>query len=376
MNDINLTNYKVLVVDDIVANTTLVKSVLAPLGYQILTANDGVKALEVVKNDKPDLVLLDVMMPNMNGHEVVQRLKANPDTKDIPVIFITALNDVRNIVKGFEFGAGDYIVKPFDINVLRVRVNNQIKQIYFRNIILEQKEKLKEVIANRDSLYTVVAHDLRSPLGTMRMMLDLLSSSLDENTIGVELFYMPISVDKMTHDSYELLDNLLKWIKNQKKELLPCKTDVDVIAIFKSEVEVFSRISKAKKVKINLFSEETLFVNADVDLLKTVFRNILSNAVKFSNVDGEIDVTIIELEKDVKVEVKDYGVGISETAKKKILDNDLYYTTFGTANEEGFGLGLRLCYDFVRLNSGQLWFESEEGKYSIFSFTIPKSIPK
>jgi len=376
MNDINLTNYKVLVVDDIVANTTLVKSVLAPLGYQILTANDGVKALEVVKNDKPDLVLLDVMMPNMNGHEVVQRLKANPDTKDIPVIFITALNDVRNIVKGFEFGAGDYIVKPFDINVLRVRVNNQIKQIYFRNIILEQKEKLKEVIANRDSLYTVVAHDLRSPLGTMRMMLDLLSSSLDENTIGVELFDMLISVDKMTHDSYDLLDNLLKWIKNQKKELLPCKTDVDVIAIFKSEVEVFSRISKAKKVKINLFSEETLFVNADVDLLKTVFRNILSNAVKFSNVDGEIDVTIIKLEKDVKVEVKDYGVGISETAKKKILDNDLYYTTFGTANEEGFGLGLRLCYDFVRLNSGQLWFESEEGKYSIFSFTIPKSIPK
>ena len=187
---------------------------------------------------------------------------------------------------------------------------------------------------------------------------------------------MLISVDKMTHDSYDLLDNLLKWIKNQKKELLPCKTDVDVIAIFKSEVEVFSRISKAKKVKINLFSEETLFVNADVDLLKTVFRNILSNAVKFSNVDGEIDVTIIKLEKDVKVEVKDYGVGISETAKKKILDNDLYYTTFGTANEEGFGLGLRLCYDFVRLNSGQLWFESEEGKYSIFSFTIPKSIPK
>ena len=376
MNDINLTNYKVLVVDDIVANTLLVKSVLAPLGYQMLTANDGVKALEVVKNDKPDLILLDVMMPNMDGHEVVKRLKENPDTKNIPVIFITALSDVRNIVKGFEFGAGDYIVKPFDINVLRVRVNNQIKQIYFRDVILEQKDKLKEVIANRDSLYAVVAHDLRSPLGTMRMMLDLLSSSLNENIIGVELFDMLISVDKMTHDSYDLLDNLLKWIKNQKKELLPCKTDVDVVAIFKSEVEVFSRISKAKKVKINLFSEETLFVNADVDLLKTVFRNILSNAVKFSNVDGEIDVTIIELEKDVKVEVKDYGVGISETAKKKILDNDLYYTTFGTANEEGFGLGLRLCYDFVRLNSGQLWFESEEGKYSIFSFTIPKSIPK
>jgi len=375
MNDIELTKYKILVVDDIVANTTLVKSVLSPLGYQMLTANDGIVALEVIKKDKPDLILLDVMMPNMDGHEVVKRLKANPDTKDIPVIFITALNDVRNIVRGFEFGAGDYIVKPFDINVLRVRVLNQIKQIYFRNIILEQQDKLKEVIANRDRLYSVVTHDLRSPLGTMRMILDLLASSLTEDGIGIELYDMLVSVDRMAHDSYDLLDNILKWIKNQRKELLPCKTDIDVVALFRSEMEVFSRFSKVKDLKLNLFSQENSFVNADVDLLKTVFRNILSNAVKFSKIGGNVDITISELGKFIKIEIKDYGVGISEEAKEKILDKDVFYTTFGTANEEGFGLGLRLCYDFVRLNNGKLWFESEEGKYSIFSFTIPKSLP-
>jgi len=375
MNDIELTKYKILVVDDIVANTTLVKSVLSPLGYQMLTANDGIVALEVIKKDKPHLILLDVMMPNMDGHEVVKRLKANPDTKDIPVIFITALNDVRNIVRGFEFGAGDYIVKPFDINVLRVRVLNQIKQIYFRNIILEQQDKLKEVIANRDRLYSVVTHDLRSPLGTMRMILDLLASSLTEDGIGIELYDMLVSVDRMAHDSYDLLDNILKWIKNQRKELLPCKTDIDVVALFRSEMEVFSRFSKVKDLKLNLFSQENSFVNADVDLLKTVFRNILSNAVKFSKIGGNVDITISELGKFIKIEIKDYGVGISEEAKEKILDKDVFYTTFGTANEEGFGLGLRLCYDFVRLNNGKLWFESEEGKYSIFSFTIPKSLP-
>ena len=158
--EINPSEYKILIVDDVMSNVLLLKVLLTNEKFAIATANNG----QQVKKENPDLVLLDVMMPDLSGFEVAQRLKSNPDTADIPIIFLTALNSTTDIVKGFQVGANDFISKPFNKEELIIRVTHQISLVAAKRIILNKTEELQHTIAGRDKLYSVIAHDLRSPM--------------------------------------------------------------------------------------------------------------------------------------------------------------------------------------------------------------------
>ena len=369
--EINPSEYKILIVDDVMSNVLLLKVLLTNEKFQIATASNGRQALDQVIKEKPDLVLLDVMMPDMSGFEVSQQLKANPETAEIPIIFLTALNSTADIVKGFQVGGNDFISKPFNKEELIIRVTHQISLIAAKRIIVAQTEELRKTIIGRDKLYSVIAHDLRSPMGSIKMVLNMLILNLPSDTIGPEMYELLTMANQTTEDVFSLLDNLLKWTKSQIGKLKVVYQDIDMVEVTEGVIEIFSMVAELKKISIRLETPSKLDVHADIDMIKTVIRNLLSNAIKFSNEETEILVTVQEQEGMAVVIVKDSGCGIDEENQKKLLHTDTHFSTFGTNNEEGSGLGLLLCQDFVIKNGGRLWFTSAKGEGSTFSFSIP-----
>lgn len=369
--EINPSEYKILIVDDVMSNVLLLKVLLTNEKFAIATASNGRQALEQVEKENPDLVLLDVMMPDMSGFEVAQHLKSNPNTADIPIIFLTALNSTADIVKGFQVGANDFISKPFNKEELIIRVTHQISLVAAKRLILSKTEELQRTIAGRDKLYSVIAHDLRSPMGSIKMVLNMLILNLPSEKIGAEMYELLTMANQTTEDVFSLLDNLLKWTKSQIGKLNVVYQDVDLVEVTDGVIEIFSMVASLKKIRIHEMKPEKMMVNADIDMLKTVVRNLLSNAIKFSKEKSEVLVKMEEVDGMAVVSVQDYGCGISEEGQKKLLHTDTHFSTFGTNNEEGSGLGLLLCKDFVVKNGGKLWFTSKEGEGSIFSFSIP-----
>lgn len=369
--EINPSEYKILIVDDVMSNVLLLKVLLTNEKFAIATASNGRQALEQVEKENPDLVLLDVMMPDMSGFEVAQHLKSNPNTADIPIIFLTALNSTADIVKGFQVGANDFISKPFNKEELIIRVTHQISLVAAKRLILSKTEELQRTIAGRDKLYSVIAHDLRSPMGSIKMVLNMLILNLPSEKIGAEMYELLTMANQTTEDVFSLLDNLLKWTKSQIGKLNVVYQDVDLVEVTDGVIEIFSMVASLKKIRIREMKPEKMMVNADIDMLKTVVRNLLSNAIKFSKENSEVLVKMEEVDGMAVVSVQDHGCGISEEGQKKLLHTDTHFSTFGTNNEEGSGLGLLLCKDFVVKNGGKLWFTSKEGEGCIFSFSIP-----
>ena len=369
---ISHSEYTVLVVDDVVSNVLLLKVLLTNEKFKVITAGNGKEALSQAVNARPDLILLDVMMPEMNGFEVAERLKADPETQHIPIIFLTALNTTADIVKGFKVGANDFISKPFNKEELVIRVTHQISLVAAKRIIVAQTEELRKTIMGRDKLYSVIAHDLRSPMGSIKMVLNMLILNLPSETIGEEMYELLTMANQTTEDVFSLLDNLLKWTKSQIGKLKVVYQELNMVEVVEGVSEIFTMVASLKNIKIvQDVPVENVAVRADIDMIKTVIRNLISNAIKFSNEGSEVVVSLTEEDGMAIVSVKDSGCGIDDENQKKLLHTDTHFSTFGTNNEEGSGLGLLLCQDFVVKNGGKLWFTSKKGEGSTFSFSVP-----
>lgn len=369
---INPPEFKLLVVDDVQTNVLLLKALLSKEGYTIMVANHGRMALDMIQQELPDLILLDVMMPEMDGFEVAQHLKENQATEDIPIIFLTALDDTESIVKGFKLGASDFISKPFRKEELMVRLRHQLTLVAARRIIMEQTDELKKTIAGRDKLYSVIAHDLRSPMASMKMLLNTIMMSVSRDKIDADLFDMLEMSNKTSEEVFSLLDNLLKWTKSQLGKLTVIPQELDITGLVDGVIEVMKPVAELKHICLLREGHDACLVKVDIEMIKSVVRNLISNAIKFSNQNSEIIVSLKEEENRVIISVKDFGRGIKKEDQGKLLNDATHFTTFGTSSEEGSGLGLLLCRDFVRKNGGELWFESEENVGSVFSFSLDK----
>ena len=210
-----------------------------------------------------------------------------------------------------------------------------------RRIIEEKNEELRKTIAGRDKMYSVIAHDLRSPMASMKMLLNTIMMSVEKDKIDPDIFDMLEMSNKTSEEVFSLLDNLLKWTKSQLGKLTVIPQKLDISGLADGVVEVMNSVAEVKHIKLIRTDHESFFVYVDIEMIKSILRNLISNAVKFSNPDSEIKVGI---------------------------------TTYGTNSEEGSGLGLLLCRDFARKNGGELWFESEENLGSVFSFSLPQLI--
>ena len=369
-SSINRSDYTILVVDDVVSNVLLLKILLTKENFKVLTANNGYTCIEIAQNNHPDLILLDVMMPDINGFETAEKLKSDPATADIPIIFLTALNAPSDLVKRFQVGANDFLTKPFNKEELVMRVMRQIQLVFAKRIIESQNAELKRTISNRDKMYSVIAHDLRSPMASIRMVLNLLVSTISSELIGEELFSLLDKANKESEETHDLLDNLLKWTKSQTGRINVVHQNFDISDVLIGIEDIFSLIAENKKQKIN-FDKQTgsIMVRADKDMLNTVLRNFMSNAIKFTPEGKDIDILVDKQDKFVKVSIRDHGVGISPERIATLFSAG--QTTYGTNNEEGSGLGLQLCQDFARKNGGDVMVESVLGEGSTFSVFVP-----
>lgn len=367
---INRSDYKILIVDDVTSNVLLLKILLTNEKFQICTASNGHQCVEVARSEHPDLILLDVMMPELNGFDTAVILKKDPLTADIPIIFLTALNSPSDLVHGFQVGAHDFLTKPFNKEELIMRVMHQISLVAAKRYIIEQNEKLKRIISNRDKMYSVIAHDLRSPMASIRMVLNLCVNVVTPDMVGEEIFGLLDKANRESEETHDLLDNLLKWTKSQTGRLEVAYQNLELDDIVPGVVDIFTMIAEMKKIKLQYIpSEEHLKVRADNDMMKTVVRNFISNAIKFTPEGKRIEVYYKKSGEFAKISVRDHGVGIAPERIDTLFHKG--ETTYGTGGEEGSGLGLQLCADFARKNGGDVMVESTLGEGSTFSFLVP-----
>lgn len=360
---------KILLVDDSVQNLRLLGNMLREKSYQIALAQNGKEGLQLAAKILPDLILLDIMMPELDGYEVCKQLKEDEKTRHIPVIFLTAKTSNNDIVNGFQIGGVDYITKPFNKEELFMRIKTHLELKQAHDKISRQAESLKELNATKDKMFSVISHDLRAPLGGIKSMLDLMyeDQSAEKKISPQSLNSLKNAADQ----TYNLLENLLYWSRSQRGKLVNNPEMINMYDLVVENLELLQTMSDNKKLEVKNQVDPQAEAWADRNMVKTVLRNLIINAIKFTREKGQITITSEYKEELVEVSVGDNGVGIQKQNLEKILNMKEYYTTFGTKREKGSGLGLNLCIDFIRRNNGELYIDSDYGKGSTFTFTLP-----
>lgn len=363
----------VLIVDDIPENLQVLGNILLSKGLDVGFATNGFQALETISINPPDLILLDVMMPGMSGFTVCEKLKQNPDTKDIPVIFLTAKAQTEDIIKGFEVGAVDYVTKPFNSGELIARVMTQLEIKKSRDIINRQNSQLLELNATKDKFFSIIAHDLRGPFMGLIGLTELMNEddeSMDDDTKR--------DINRKIHDTlvnqYKLLENLLQWAQMQTGRIEYLPTTINLSILTSDVIAVLQSNADRKKIRINHHITDTCKISADRMMMRSILHNLVSNAIKFTFENGSIDISCEEFNHEyMKITIADTGVGIDPIAASKIFRIDTTHTTVGTNKEKGTGLGLIICKEMIEVNKGKIWFEPNAPTGAKFSIILPKA---
>lgn len=362
-------NATILIVDDNPNNIKVIAIILRTLKYKIVIATNGEQAIDLVEQTRPDLILLDVMMPKIDGFETCKIIKSKSENENIPVIFITALTDSDSLVKGFRVGGVDYITKPFNKDELVSRVKTHLDLKLTRDRLIQTTNHLEELNALKDKMFSVIGHDLRSPLSSVKMTLEFLSQvKKSEDDPFAENINIML---KTTDEVFGLLENLLGWAKSESGNLNINKEVLKLDDIVFS-IHMLNKGNIAQKninFETDVTTSDTIF--ADLNTFKIVLRNLVSNSIKFTPDGGTIKILSEYKDDKVRITVADNGVGIEEENISKLFNPAIHHTTYGTKSEAGSGLGLTLCHDFIVKNDGRIWVESELGKGTQFHIELP-----
>ncbi len=354
---------KVLIVDDVTKNIQVVANFLQQAGYEINFAVSGDSALNHIQQEKFDLILLDIMMPEMDGFEVCQKLKDNDETKDIPVIFLTAKTDIESIKKAFNAGGVDYITKPFNKAELLARVKTHLE-------LQQQKKDLRELNATKEKFFSIIAHDLKSPLNQLLGLSDILIKEIEKGNIE-EIKSLAIFINDSAKSGRTLLENLLDWSRSQTGVINYQPEIIDLKSLTNEILELLEKNANQKNVTLDNIINDEIFAYVDSNMIKTILRNLISNGIKFTPKGGKIRVNAIKYENEVVCSVSDNGIGIENDDIKKLFRIDINPNTVGNSTEKGTGLGLILCEEFVEINQGKIWVESKLKAGSTFYFSLP-----
>ncbi len=362
----------ILIVDDTPANLHLLTGMLRDLGYKVRSVSDGQFALRTAKHDPPDLILLDVMMPNMNGYEVCSLLKADDTLSEIPVIFISALNDTMDKVKAFQVGGLDYITKPFQLREVQARVATHLELHKQRHLLTVSYEKLRRLEELRDNLVHMIVHDMRSPLTSMKGFLELITIVDGEALSAEGRAYVSI-VNQSADSLVEMTTTLLDVSKIEAGEM-PLELSVcQPACIIRSVVDRMDSLRKQRTVSVEV-PDETVSVRADPKMLDRIIQNLLGNALKFTPDYGSITVGCDVDNSGLRVFVRDTGPGIPADSRERIFEK---FGQVSQASNQKYstGLGLTFCKLAVEAHGGSIGVDSELEKGSTFWFTIPMLSP-
>lgn len=330
--------FLILVVDDNPKNLQILSSILYKEGYTVLFASNGKQALDMAQNQSPDLILLDINLPDLDGFEVCKQLKQNPLTKDIPIMFITGRIETEDIVLGFKVGAVDYITKPFNIVELLSRVNTHLNLKRSRDEVVRYSKELektqaelKQAIAQRDKFFSIIAHDLRGPFTGFIGLSELLVDAYDSLERS-DIQQIANSMNSAAKKLFEFLENLLEWSRSQIGGLQYNPIMISVSDLFDRVISLFKDTANNKNIELLKEIQQDLFIWADNYQTNTIIRNLVSNAIKFSYANSKIILGARDIGDSVEIFVKDFGVGLSDEAKEKVFSIESKYTTPGTEN--------------------------------------------
>lgn len=362
MQDNSQHKNSILIVDDKPQNIQLIGTLLRNK-YNLYVADNGEKAIKIAMDKKPDLILLDIMMPGLSGFEVCRILKSNIDTTEIPVIFLTAKNESEDIVTGFSLGAVDYITKPFKKEEVLVRISTHIK-------LKETEIELKKRNQEKDKFFSIIAHDLKNPLSGFMGLTEMVMNKADNFSMDELKHYIQI-MNSSASQLYKLLANLLEWARLQMGNVKFEPIYNNLFELAEKVIYLSKRNIEKKNIKVENTIPDNFGFVFDLNMLESVLRNLISNAVKFTKTGGCISISVKTEEGNVIISVKDSGIGMPDTLKNKIFKLAEIVSRRGTNGEESTGLGLILCKDLIETNNGKIWFESEIEKGTTFFISLP-----
>lgn len=356
----------ILIVDDNLKNLQVTGRLLREEGYKISLAENGNDAINLLASFTPDLILLDVMMPEKNGYEVCREIKMNKKHKAIPIIFLTAKNQTEDLVEGFSSGGVDYITKPFNREELLIRVQTHLE-------LSASRKKIVEMNQTRDKLYSIIAHDIRSPFASITQAIHAISNGyLKPGTAEFDQIFGLL--EQRTLETTNLLNNLLEWTKFHNERININLQPTNVYSLLKECLQLLNGSIVQKNLSIQMQVSPKVVAVCDEVTIHTVFRNIISNAIKFSPENGFIEIDAEERGNDINIRFIDHGVGMTSEILHKIFHNNEPHSTKGTNNEAGSGLGLYLVKEFVEQNGGKLLVESEENTGTTFTIILPSYV--
>ncbi|MEM9091324.1 MAG: response regulator [Cyanobacteria bacterium P01_F01_bin.53] len=358
----------ILIVDDTPENLRLLSSALNTQGYEVRAVLSGSMALSAAQTDPPDLILLDIKMPKMDGYEVCQRLKADGKTRDIPIIFLSALDDALDKVKAFNVGGVDYVTKPFQTAEVLARVKNQLTISFLRQKLLAQNEELLRSNQDLAEFSYVVSHDLKQPLQEILGFVSLLQIKYQETLDEVGEGWLNRIENAVEHMN-ELINDLLAYsrVGSQAKTLVP----TDCNTILTQVLNDMQVVIEQHNATITYESLPTVIVNS-VQLVE-LFQNLISNGIKFHRpeVTPQITIAAEQREQEWHFAVRDNGIGIHPKQFDRIFK--VFQRVHSQKEYPGTGIGLSTCKKVVERHGGHIWVESTLGEGTAFYFTLPVS---
>lgn len=358
---------RILVVDDQPANIQVVGTALGRLGHEIVPASDGPTALRRLALCPPDLILLDLLMPEMDGCEVCRRIRTNPEWKDIPVIFLSAADDKDFIVRALESGGVDYITKPFNQAELISRVRTQLA-------LKCAHDRLKQLAEDKDELLGILAHDLKNHLGGMQMSSQLLFERLtrrerkDSRTEQL--------AENIVHTSGQLLAFVKEFLANAAADhgfnINPAVFNLAEAAA--AAIQQYQEAARRKQIVIEAtLPPDGTAVHADPSAVDQVLDNLVSNAVKFSTQGTHISVVVTTGPTHVECRIQDQGPGFTDEDKTRMFRRYVRLSARPTGGEPSTGLGLSIVRKLVLAMNGELTCDSVTGEGATFCVRLPRA---
>lgn len=385
--DSELTRFTILIVDDMPINVAVLAEHLVSHGFTVLVAQDGEEGIERAQFAPPDLILLDVMMPGMGGFETCRRLKSDDATKDIPVIFMTALSGISDKITGYQVGGVDYVTKPFHTEEVLARIRTHLSLQAMRRQLVEQNRQLQQEMAVRQKAEIVLAqrsqelarsnaeleqmayvasHDLQEPLRMVASYLQLLEQRYGGRLDADAHEFIEFAVDGAKR-MQALIDDLLSYSRVGTKAKPLQATDCD--AVMKMALQSLRMAIEESGAQIQCAPLPK--VKGDAAQLAQLFQNLLANAIKFRGEQTpRIEVRVAPEEEFWRFEVQDNGIGIAPEYFERIFV--MFQRLHNRSKYPGTGIGLAICKKIVERHGGRIWVESAPGPGVVFKFTLPK----
>jgi signal transduction histidine kinase len=355
----------VLVVDDNPQNVELVMAYLQADGHNAVAAMSGKEALERVEDHPPDLVLLDVMMPGMNGYEVCTRLKGEERTRFIPVVMITALKDLEDKIKGIEVGADDFLTKPFNKQELLTRVRSLLKLKRLHDQLESSYRNLQELQNTKENLTQMIVHDLKNPLTGIMANLEIVAmEELRESRECLE------AAQRSCMLLFNMIMDLLDLSRSEEGKLQLNREPFALKEIVYPNVQLADTLARldGKSIQVALPSSLPTVVG-DRNLITRVMANLLNNAIKHTSRGGTIRIGAEEAPGEfLRVFIQDTGRSIPAEYREKIFEK---FGQIEGGRRTGVGLGLTFCKMAVEAHEGRIWLESPGESGNRFCFTVP-----